>query len=497
MSSTKQPPSRKAKTNSLPTEVLLIIFQQVYLVDQDLRNLDPTETFSSSHWHQRSRRLSPTADLFPYALASVSPIWRDVMSMAPHFWTRLVVTLDAHDNALTGLPLHLLWSQDLPIDVHFTPVQNPAAHDRERSCVEMAMNALAPHLHRCRKLEILVSHSSSLPPTIRDALRGDTPNLETLVIESDAYDGCRMPSCNSGAMHRWYLHAPQLKTVSLDGESISLFARHWQPSRSFISRNLDRLTLSNYDAPVHQTPSMTVSDLIHALLGTRIRHLTLRHLYFNLTPRSPTAYNSRWAPLTLELEDMQEEVIARIHSKINGFVESLTISNCPISSIVRFKGRVLKLVQVTGKAESAIQALTYWTGGELFLIRCSWADDTFIDALADEHAADMGFMCSSLTHLHVRDCPNVSIRALRKMVEKRWEAAATEASWNGVWHIDVGDSTTIRPVLSLDIVGGPCPSERDNAWFKSKLADFSWTPSSSTTSSSTLWRPLSYLQKWS
>jgi hypothetical protein len=35
------------------------------------------------------------SSLFPYAVAAVCSLWRDIMSSVPQFWTRIIIFLDS------------------------------------------------------------------------------------------------------------------------------------------------------------------------------------------------------------------------------------------------------------------------------------------------------------------------------------------------------------------------------------------------------------------
>ena len=53
----------------------------------------------------------------PYAIASVCSFWRDVASLIPNFWTRMVIFLDLTRYQSAAIKSQLSWSRDLPLDI--------------------------------------------------------------------------------------------------------------------------------------------------------------------------------------------------------------------------------------------------------------------------------------------------------------------------------------------------------------------------------------------
>jgi hypothetical protein len=81
---TVTPPKRPGMVEHLPVELLAIIFGLVY--DQEI--LEPSDSLCPE-WQDAADIVSPS--LFPYAIASVCSFWRDVASLVPNFWTRVVI----------------------------------------------------------------------------------------------------------------------------------------------------------------------------------------------------------------------------------------------------------------------------------------------------------------------------------------------------------------------------------------------------------------------
>ncbi|KIJ06654.1 hypothetical protein PAXINDRAFT_139085, partial [Paxillus involutus ATCC 200175] len=110
----------------LPTELLFMVFEHVY-AEQSRGSSD----LGYPGWGQAllwESKLTPNPSLFPYALAHVSPRWKDILLTVPKYWTRLVFTLDHSSSSFTDLPSHLRLaaSCDLPMQIHARP--SSAAH---------------------------------------------------------------------------------------------------------------------------------------------------------------------------------------------------------------------------------------------------------------------------------------------------------------------------------------------------------------------------------
>jgi hypothetical protein len=165
---------RRAKTNNLPVELLMMIFKLVY--EQEKRGMDLL-------WPQ-STILSPS--LFPFAIAAVCSLWREAMSLIPEVWTRFVIIVDSRPAISPSAILsQLSWSRSLPLNVVVTRMDfnHTADSQHERMQVTSTMNILInPHMHRFQKLDFDVMFSSSLPP-FPDGFHGLASILQDLFLE--------------------------------------------------------------------------------------------------------------------------------------------------------------------------------------------------------------------------------------------------------------------------------------------------------------------------
>ncbi|KAH7887432.1 hypothetical protein F5I97DRAFT_1966013 [Phlebopus sp. FC_14] len=194
---------------------------------------------------------------------------------------------------------------------------------------------------------------------------------------------------------------------SLAGESISLFALHWRPSRCL---SLRENTLFNYDARMGHPPGLTIAHLIQPLATSDV---------FS-------------EPQKLVLDNLQDEFVAVLHRTLLAGVDY---------------------------GESLAVALVDWNGTILCLYDCACVDDVFLAALSDGFMdnPDENIIFPYLSELFILDCLNVSIQALRRLVEER---LATSRFFDGQPNMDV---KLFPPLQVLEVIGGPCPSEEEIA----------------------------------
>jgi hypothetical protein len=130
-----------------------------------------------------------STSLFPYAPASVSSFWRDVMSLMPKCWGRMVIFVDPPATPLSIIASQLLLSCDGQLDVFITRRALCDVDGRhERSQVVANMNLIFPHIYRIRNLSINVMFSSSLPSILTD-FHGIAAMLLNLELQCRGDDG--------------------------------------------------------------------------------------------------------------------------------------------------------------------------------------------------------------------------------------------------------------------------------------------------------------------
>jgi hypothetical protein len=151
---------RRANTKNLPAELLMMIFKLVY--DQETKT---SKFLDSPKWIEKDIMSS---SLFPYAIASVCSLWKDVMSLVPDFWTRVVVLVDS-PSILPSVVIS--WSRDLPIDLIITRKDSEHSVDtqQERTQAVSIMKTLVdPHVFVSSLISLLDRQMFHWPSSMYD-----------------------------------------------------------------------------------------------------------------------------------------------------------------------------------------------------------------------------------------------------------------------------------------------------------------------------------------
>jgi len=188
-------------TRQLPVELLLIIFKIV--AEQQL--------FWSFDWYDFD---ASSPSLFPFAIAAVCSLWRDVMALVPEFWKRVVIFVDSQPVFPPAAASQLLWSRDVPLEVAVISKQQ-----REDASAISAIMAtyINPNLHRITKLRFNVKSSSCLP-LFPGHFRGIASKLVRLRLECnrDGGDSAQVKINDSESVMPTESRFPFLVTLFMD-----------------------------------------------------------------------------------------------------------------------------------------------------------------------------------------------------------------------------------------------------------------------------------------
>ena len=197
--------------------------------------------------------LSPS--LFPFALAAVCSLWRDVISLVPEYWMNVVVFVDSEATCPGAISSQLLWSRGLPLDV----VVIGGAVDTQGMMSKVMKTHINPNLYRTWTLRFNVKSGSCLPlfPVDFD----HSSYLRRLRLECVQEDGGRIesdPDIPMNVMESDF-QFPALDKLTVDGWN---YLNVWQRnSAAWLDgvKNVGDLTLCRY------TPSAGDSFSTHAL----------------------------------------------------------------------------------------------------------------------------------------------------------------------------------------------------------------------------------------
>jgi hypothetical protein len=366
---------------------------------------------------------SPT--LFPYAIAAVCPRWRDIMSLVPEYWTRIVTVVDLIPT--TPPATVLSWSRNLPLEVIVTRVDFDRAVDaqHEQDHVVSVMKTLVQsHARRCQELRFNVKFSSSLPP-FPDSFQGAWSNLSELELECQEDNGRSTDIWGLVTSTDQALEYPALKRLVIDGRNYynacrkdSQWMVRWPsiykmaisqytplPGESFSSTDLilpiiDRPSITELhinDLSLHPSPS--------TLAGTLLPdggHILLSHI--------------RDFELIADILDLlQDEPDEPDESETLGIM----LTRCAMGHPRRpfnWEGSLdLKDIEAD---EDLVPLLRCWQGRSLSVHNCPGFNDAVLDLMAISEAGKYLY-APCLVYLVITDCPNFSAAALRGVIDAR------------------------------------------------------------------------------
>ncbi|KDR83227.1 hypothetical protein GALMADRAFT_239070 [Galerina marginata CBS 339.88] len=401
---------------------------------------------------------SPT--VFPYAIASVSPFWENVLSATPEFWTTLVFFLDDDFTEVEKVEKYLSWSCDLPIDVFMTRRAdfNNGAGVAETRCVRDNMRSLMPHFHRY---------------TITDGSHNDSA----------------------------FEFEPRLTALTIDGRN---FQRALAENKRWITEQTDLKTLTIFQyVPVTISPPICATEIsfdihecdecrldLYAVLGKielfdSLTKLKFDTIHFDISP--PKCGRSAF-DLTfitdLVFENMAPEIIEEIF-RVCAFnemdaVESITFIRCPRLHQVYFSdlqaiSLCLSELDVGVDLKPIVLA---WYGIALSISRCASFSDSLLQMLGTKEIckSDDGtefehlFHCSMLCFLEIHSVglPTYSVGALKRMIGTRSDDLDfSDENWR--------ENLSGPAIARLEVTGQvPELSPEDKLWLRSRVDVFSW-----------------------
>ncbi|KAF9011746.1 hypothetical protein BDQ17DRAFT_785699 [Cyathus striatus] len=468
----------------LPPELLLLIFDSIFNEEQVECDSPACATCISSlrpdgqpHMVWRAVGNLASKNLFPYSFANVCKRWRDVMSTVPKFWTRLVFLVDSESD-LGSVNEQLSWSRDLSLDV--TVMRNsytPGEQDElERRRVREVTGALMPHVARCIVLSFNVQCSSSLPCMRRDLNLTKFASLNGLVLSAAEEDGLTPFQSWPGLNDCYSItdnHFPLLTTLSIDGPNFVDLCTHIISSEGHKCfnplRQLGRLTISNLTSLNTLPLNIVLEKILRDVHMPSLFYLRLDNVFFTPTEfRLPHAY--RLSPTHLELDNL-DGTFAEKFSEVVEFeaLEYTYIAKTQLTDTFRVPHSWSVALENLDFDAFSPHPFVAWRGGTLDIINCSDFTDKFLKLISSPTFFNWGeFGCPNLQELHIVDCPNFTVEALKTMIANRNESL-------GDHQAVVEDDDNPPVIIELHVIGrGPALSMEDRLWFQKKVALFQW-----------------------
>ncbi|KDR77426.1 hypothetical protein GALMADRAFT_138538 [Galerina marginata CBS 339.88] len=382
--------------------------------------------------------------LFPYNSASVCKLWRDILAAIPECWTRVVfdvakdpapfIDVFLWSNALTDIEVFVFNSSEIP------DIAQESHRNLEYDRVSRIVQALVPHIHRCKSVTIDINYSSCLPfPTI--FFRHDLPNIENLSLISrvdDIIPGNHPSTVVENTDPPLAMSFPKLKVLSLTG--------FWFMYLALTAKSPDWFSQVKFA----QFRSLHVSQFAFLEIG----HYTMKNFVLCLSKFTGcTSYDLRDLSLSyafnivdVNFEEEAFEIKGNIHfqsvshdflshfyaiSSIPQYQDlSISFTACQIPRLPEFlPNESLVLTNIDGRSIRNI--LRVWDGYSLEIRSCPSFNDTFITWLGTEldHKVKWSelpikvFRLQRLMSLRIEDCSNFTSARLCAFVEARNDAA--------------------------------------------------------------------------
>ncbi|KAF8891566.1 hypothetical protein CPB84DRAFT_1783952 [Gymnopilus junonius] len=427
-------------------------------------------------------------NLFPYALAAVSPTWEA-------YWTRLVLFIGADSTPVEQAQRYIEWSCGLPIDV-FILNKNPGGRwspNRmgEKETLSAFIQLLQPHMERCRSFHIEVFMHSSLPTLdfISDRatlLRSlymlpiignlDDWDMETEVdqVQTDSVtmtiDGRTFLQALNNPPP-WFTYQQQLRHLHIEGFSATLAHISTKMNRTLVSLSLSRLPFK-IDTKALEADSYTLENLnylsLKSLQPSGISELfRLTHLPELMILKFQHCFG------------IQSDIFQHIDTNVpvlifHGYgTDSLELSPPPFSDDFDAYARSAS----PGQAPHAdmIPLLSGWEGYILCLTNSQTPFDLLIEAFSTTTEAEAedgtgAVMCSSMQKLILERCPSPSFGVVKKMIETRNRRVNYD---DPDWKTQDYDAPAIL-TLAFDKCE-PRWTTEEIKWVKERVVEFDWT----------------------
>ncbi|KAF8882666.1 hypothetical protein BD779DRAFT_1472804 [Infundibulicybe gibba] len=151
--------------------------------------------------------------LFQFSLAAVSKQWQDIVLNFPCVWAPLCVALN-RPVSMTGVQACLDRSGSMPLDIVLYYPETSEGHELEAGRVETLIQALKPHIARCRSLKLYLRTEAALKASLDHLpVRGLAEKLEELVLHISSREPYRI----NPVIPSFDLEMPILRHLQISG----------------------------------------------------------------------------------------------------------------------------------------------------------------------------------------------------------------------------------------------------------------------------------------
>ncbi|KAF9527114.1 hypothetical protein CPB83DRAFT_856772 [Crepidotus variabilis] len=450
---------------------------------------------------------SPEVVKFTYylhQLRRVSKLWKTIIETMPQYHSRIVFWLN--DPALSSVPAlktQLNKARNIPLDVFVSRRNEEEVKDKvemhsdsefeesldadadeeaENTTSREVMNILAPFVRGCCSFVFKVKYSSSLPLLSRD-FRGDAKQLRRLELSCEIVENSRNsfnPKVLGLTKKSSKFTFPRLTTLVMDGNTFmdACLTPTWLEQLKKTS--FDSLSIYGLSPPDpdeiddSRYEGFDLYQLVDVLTQIKhIRYLTLDSLGVGYED-GEAADNAR--PINVDSISLlhhdpvfiMEFLLATFGSPPYCFYH-LCGTELDFDSVPR--AHHLRLEQISNAdSDDFIKALTRHWGDRLDLVDCENLTDVSLEWIADN--------CEHIRRIYIQDCPNITIKGLKALVERRVKLMAEKGRFQSQGSEDEdsegGEAETVAEVTTSD------DQRVDSLWGdsrnKSRQHSFSYKP---------------------
>ena len=269
------------------------------------------------------------------------------------------------------------------------------------------MAIIAPQLHRCQKLRVDVSFSSSLP-SFPGSFHGEAPLLEELQLECD-FDDSEEPIDSPETRTVKPFQCPALWKLNIDGRN---FYNAWEDGNDVIDfpavTDLAISRFTGYPNPFSlQNLLFTLCDLPNL---TRLRLTDLE-----IDPLDDVEFLGPLFLSSVVCEDIHDVEVSQFLIEYFGAVDRLTLTRCAIGDAT-CEAEALSLKEIGDDLDDFLRC---WVGRNLYLDNCSSLDDALLEMMSVPDVETSCMIAPLMEYLDISNCLDFSVPALKRFVESR------------------------------------------------------------------------------
>ncbi|KAJ8520175.1 hypothetical protein ONZ45_g2969 [Pleurotus djamor] len=377
-----------APIHKLPLELLLMIFGHVY---QDFQY--PVHGNRQQHFLDHGlpqdatdvdRLNSPSSPCyFPYGLAEVCHLWREILSEVPAYWQSLRILLNStsFENDLARLEDEISWCPNLDFTLYLLP--NPELPELEEYEELLRVSRILRFIHekassnpRFVGLRCQTAWTSTLP-----LLEAYMPSASLKKLELQCDTGTPNPQPNPIT-----LHYPNLVDLTLSGDSLMVAAK----SPSFSSLSIGRLTICNYERPEDDEQGLEdLQYLLTFITSISTTYLCFQYVdfsFYNPDDHQPYAYAFEFDLETLVLKQLSKQTVSCILLSIAiSPLMVIVYSECglnPDFDYADMSSEVMSLEHIHDEDELR-NFIFGWSGNCITFTNCSCLTDDILRVLEE------------------------------------------------------------------------------------------------------------------